>query len=68
MKKNLGLTDRAIRVLAAIVIAILYFTKTVSGSLALFLGIIALVLIFTSLINFCPLYSVFGINTSKKKK
>lgn len=68
MKKNMGTTDKAIRILIAIVIGVLYFTNTISGTLAIVLGILAVVFLLTSFINFCPLYLPFGINTSKKKK
>ncbi len=67
MKKNMGSTDRLIRTVIAIIIAILYFTKAISGTLGLVLLIVALVFALTSLISFCPLYSVFGINTCKKR-
>ena len=68
MKKNMGTTDKVIRILVAIVLAVLYFTNVISGTLAIILGILAVVFVLTSFINFCPLYLPFGINTSKKKK
>lgn len=68
MKKNMGITDKTIRILIAVVIAILYFTHVISGTLAIILGIIAVVFILTSLIGLCPLYLLFGINTCKKRK
>ena len=68
MKKNMGTTDKAIRILIAVVIGVLYFTNIISGTLAIVLGILAVVFLLTSFINFCPLYLPFGINTSKKKK
>lgn len=68
MKKNMGTTDKAIRILIAVVIAVLYFTNVISGTLAIVLGILAVVFVFTSFISFCPLYFPFGINTSKKKE
>lgn len=68
MKKNMGATDKAIRILVAVVIAVLYFTNTISGTLAIVLGILAVVFILTSFISFCPLYLPFGINTLKKKR
>ena len=40
MKQNVGTADKYIRVLLAIVIAILYFTDVISGTLAIILGII----------------------------
>lgn len=67
MKKNIGTSDKIIRILIAIVVAVLYFTNVISGTLAIVLGIVAIVFVFTSFISFCPLYFPFGINTSKKK-
>jgi hypothetical protein len=67
MKKNMGSTDKIIRLLFAIVVAVLFYTKTVEGTLALVLGILATVMVATSLISFCPLYLPFGLSTRKKK-
>lgn len=66
MKKNMGSTDKIIRIAIAILIAILYFTNTISGTLALVLGAFAVIFILTSFISFCPLYAPFGISTRKK--
>lgn len=63
IRKNLGRTDRLARASAAALIVILYLTGVVRGTLALVLGIVALVLIFTSLTGFCSLYVPFGIST-----
>jgi hypothetical protein len=68
MKSNLGTTDRVLRVLVAVVIAVLYGTGVISGTLAIVLSILAVVFVLTSAINFCPLYTVFGISTRKVKK
>ncbi len=67
MKKNMGTTDKLIRILIAVAIGILYFTNIISGTFALILGILAIVFVLTSFISFCPLYLPFNINTSKKK-
>lgn len=66
MKSNMGTVDRVIRVLIAIVIAILYFTGQISGTAAIILGIIAIVFLLTSFVSFCPLYSPFKISTKGK--
>lgn len=66
MKKNMGSTDRYIRLGIALLIAILYFTGVINGTAAIVLGIIAIVFALTSWMNFCPLYTVLGINTDKK--
>ena len=65
MKKNMGSTDKTIRIVIAAIIAILYITNIISGTVALVLGAFALVFILTSFISFCPLYYPFGISTRK---
>ncbi len=67
MKQNMGTIDKVIRILVAVVIAILYFTKVLSGTVAIVFLIFAGIFILTSLISFCPLYTFLGINTGKKK-
>jgi len=66
MKQNMGSFDRIIRVIIAIVIAILYFANVISGTVAIVLLVLAGVFILTSLVSFCPLYLPFGISTKKK--
>ena len=66
MKKNIGLTDKIIRISAAVIIAILYFSNVISGTVALVLGVLAVIFILTSFISFCPLYYPFKISTVKK--
>lgn len=64
----MGSTDKAIRLLLAALVAILYFTGTINGLMAIILGIFAVIFALTSFISFCPLYLPFGISTLKKKK
>ena len=66
MKKNIGSTDKIIRISAAVIIAILYFSNVISGTFALVLGVLAVIFILTSFISFCPLYYPFKISTVKK--
>jgi len=68
MKTNMGPVDRIIRLIVAAVIAVLYFTKQINGTIAIVLGILAIIFIVTSLIGFCPLYVPFRISTKKKTK
>jgi hypothetical protein len=68
MKKNMGNTDRIIRVIFAIVVSILFFTHTITGTAGLVLLILGGIFLATSLISFCPLYLPFGINTCKTDK
>jgi len=63
MKKNMGRTDKTIRIILAIVFIALYATGTVSGTAGMVLLILAIVFALTSFISFCPLYTLVGINT-----
>ncbi|HAX93662.1 MAG TPA: DUF2892 domain-containing protein [Bacteroidales bacterium] len=67
MKKNIGTIDKAVRLVVAAIILLLYFTNVISGTMALVLIIVAMILTITSLIGVCPLYMLFGINTLSKK-
>ncbi|MBU3745093.1 MAG: DUF2892 domain-containing protein [Sediminibacterium sp.] len=68
MKKNMGSTDRMIRVIFAIVVSILFFTHTITGTIGWVLLVLSGVFLATSFISFCPLYVPFGINTCKTEK
>ena len=68
MKKNIGSADRIIRVLIADMLAFLYFNGTISGTLGIVAIVAAVVFVATSLISFCPLYPLLGINTCPTKK
>lgn len=63
MKKNMGTADRIIRVIIAAIVAILYYTGTISGTLGIVLLLLAGVFVLTSIVSFCPLYAAFGMNT-----
>jgi len=67
MKKNLGTVDRVIRALFAVAVAILYFTGYITGTLGIVLLVVAGVLLATSLISFCPIYAMFGLNSCPRK-
>ncbi|MCW5520636.1 DUF2892 domain-containing protein [Aureitalea sp. L0-47] len=67
MKKNMGTADRIIRVIIAAIVAVLYFTGTISGTLGIVLLVLAGVFVLTSLISFCPLYAPLGIRTCPLK-
>jgi hypothetical protein len=66
MKANMGSLDKTIRIVIAVIIAALYFTGTISGTLGIVLLVLAAVFLLTSFISFCPLYAPFGISTCKK--
>jgi hypothetical protein len=66
MKKNMGSMDRLIRVIIAILLGSLYFTNVITGALGIVLISLSIIFVLTSLIGFCPLYTLFGIKTCKK--
>lgn len=68
MKKNMGGVDRTIRILVAVIVAVLFFTNVISGTLAWVLLTLSVIFVLTSLIGFCPLYLPLGISTCKKKE
>jgi hypothetical protein len=68
MKKNMGSTDKVIRILLAAIMAGLYFSNTVTGSLGIILLVFSAIFVLTSLVSFCPLYTLFGINTCAVNK
>tara|TARA_R100000789_G_scaffold87520_1_gene84033 strand:+ start:284 stop:490 length:207 start_codon:yes stop_codon:yes gene_type:complete len=67
MKANMGSADKIIRILLAITVGVLYYFGAISGTLAIILGVLAIVFVVTSFISFCPLYYPFGISTRTKK-
>ena len=68
MKSNMGSADKAIRIVLAIVFAGLYITKLVEGTVGIALLVLGGVFLLTSVISFCPLYTLLGMNTCEKKK
>ena len=66
MKKNMGTADKVIRILVAIVIAVLYFTNVITGTLGIVLLALGAVFVLTSIVSFCPLYLPVGLKTNKK--
>lgn len=68
MKKNMSSADRIIRLIISSIIVALYFLNIVSGTLGIVLLVLAGIFTLTSLIGFCPLYTIFGISTCSEKK
>lgn len=67
MKSNMNMPDRGLRLLFGAIVAVLYLTGILAGTMALVLGIAAAVLALTSIINFCPIYYILGISSRKKE-
>lgn len=67
MKTNMGTLDKVLRVAVAAVIAGLYLGNVISGTIAIVGLVVVGIFLLTSIIGFCPLYAVFGLNTCKSK-
>jgi hypothetical protein len=68
MKKNMGGMDRIIRILLAALVAVLFFTDVIGGTLGIILLVAAGVFLLTSFMGFCPLYLPFGIKTRTSRE
>lgn len=66
MKSNMGTIDRAVRLIAVAIVAVLYFTGQISGTVAIVLGVLAAIFLITSIIGFCPLYVPLKLSTKKQ--
>ncbi len=67
MIKNMGVADRSIRILLAVVFAALFFTGTVTGVFGYILLVAGGIFLATSVVSFCPLYKLIGMNTCPRK-
>ncbi len=68
MKKNMGSADKIIRIVLAAIAAVLYFTDVITGTAGIILLVAAGIFVLTSIISFCPLYAIVGLNTCPVKK
>ncbi|MEN9457564.1 MAG: hypothetical protein BWY47_00710 [Bacteroidetes bacterium ADurb.Bin302] len=64
----MGTVDKTVRIIIAAVVAGLYYAGTISGTLGIVLLVLAGVFVLTSLVSFCPLYTLFGISTCPNKQ
>ena len=68
LKKNLGMSDRVIRWILAVLIAIVYFTGLLTGIVGTILLVLAVAIAITGSIGWCPVYLPFGLNTYVSKQ
>jgi len=68
MKRNVGKTDKIIRILIAIVLVVLYFAHVVTGTLGIVFLVVAGIALITALVNFCGIYALFGMSSCPMKK
>ncbi len=63
----MGFLDKRIRLSIAAIVVLLIVTQLVTGLWAIVLGIVAVVFALTSMTGVCPLYTVFGLHTNRRK-
>ena len=64
----MGNTDRVIRIIIASILVVLFFTHVISGVAGYILLGIGSIFVLTSVVSFCPIYSLFGMKTCAMKK
>jgi hypothetical protein len=71
MTQNVGTTDRALRLIAGVVLLALTWIAPIAvfhGTLVVTLAtVVGLVMVGTALFRFCPLYAALGMNTCAVK-
>lgn len=68
MKKNMGLADRSIRLVVAVLLGFIYFSGWLTGGWQVALVIVTGILALTAVVGICPLYTLLGINTDRGRK
>ena len=68
MKTNMGSTDRITRALLAVTAITLYATGGVTGTFGIVLMVLSGIFLLTSLVSFCPLYTLIGFNTCPARR
>ncbi len=66
MTTNVGTTDRIIRLVIAPIAAIVAFSVGPSTVLGIVMLAVALIMALTAAVRFCPIWRVFGVNTSSR--
>lgn len=63
MVRNEGTVDRIVRVVVGVVLVAAWAFGWLTGTLAVVLGVVGIVLIGTGAVGFCPLYRMLGMST-----
>ena len=65
MKKNVGTIDKWIRIILGIALLALIFILQSDWR---WIGLIGIIPLVTGLVNYCPIYALFGIHTNHDEK
>jgi uncharacterized membrane protein HdeD (DUF308 family) len=63
MTKNVGAMERGVRLLVGVVLLGLAFFHVVGGASAIVAYVVGTVAVVTGLVQYCPAWSILGINT-----
>ena len=66
MSANVGTTDRLIRLVIALIAGIVAFSVGPGTTVGIIMFVIALIMVATAAVRFCPLYRLFGLSTCKR--
>lgn len=66
-RQNAGIGDRDIRIVLAALFGLIALFAPFGGLWQIIPAVLALVMLVTAAIGFCPLYAVFGMNTCQVK-
>ncbi len=64
MQKNVGSADKIVRILLGLGLLSLLFVLEAPMK---YIGLVGIVPLFTSLMGWCPLYTLLGVNTCRVK-
>lgn len=68
MNRNVGTVDRAARAILGVAALVWAFVTGATGALGLVLIVVAVVLLGTAAVGFCPLYRLLGISTASDRR
>lgn len=68
MTRNLSTTDRVLRIVFAVVLALTAVVTGASSVLGIVMLVVAAVLAGTAAVGFCPLYRLLGLSTCPVQK
>ncbi len=63
MTVNEGTLDRTVRAVVGVLLVAAWLLGWLTGTLAVVLGIVGIVLLATAAVGFCPMYRLLGMNT-----
>ena len=66
MKQNIGGTDRIVRIVLAVLLTVGAWMVGFGSIGGIILLVLAVVMLVTSAVGFCPLYAPFGFTTKRR--